>query len=644
MARPRSGGNAFYITAYDCPARLRGGADDHCTGTNDHLKINAGIAALYTSDRPILYNSGEGGTILLSPGTYRIGGSIQPRGNLSIVGANVYGSRILNAASNPIVMMDWRMPHVIDDPTFVSYTSGSKTYVVSGIDVEADDLEGKYLRVKRGLMAGEKRLIASNTATSGGNTSIVLSDNFSSDLDATSKVCVDATPGEASLTLQTLFLDGNRYADGSSSGVKTILSTSVGAQTDALWVDDGANMRYNDTPGTAVGAGGFPSWVVGLPLYVYVGTGIGQVRYIEGRSQSTPPSGPYDTLLLDGPWWPALDGTSKCCIGGVGLWKAGLTMDVIWNLCYMEKMAGWGVISEFPWGDAYLGGYIEYCDLGGVYCSQPPLYYAVTGTWDRSTTTGQLATSGPKIVGVKIVGHGPIITGGVVVGGDAVKVYGRVLDSKIGLSEFGSDVYKHDGLSLSGGYGGSEAYGTIVGNTFSSWDNNGGSIENNAIRLGENALENAIVGNTIRQDATTGPYRGFDALAGSGQNVIADNVLSSPTGTLAQRDAVGWNQYTNNLNVEAKEQWRFLGKVSAAANASGEVTLTFPAPLVTVPSGADLIGTFSPVDATTGGVAGWYVSALSKTAITIKSASAVETTVYTFNVRVEIECRQNGNA
>jgi hypothetical protein len=295
-------------------------------------------------------------------------------------------------------------------------------------------------------------------------------------------------------------------------------------------------------------------------------------------------------------------------------------MDVIYSLSYMEKMAGWGVISEFPWGDTYLGGYIEYCDLGGVYCSQPPLYYAVTGTWDRSTTTGQLATCGPKIVGVKIVGHGPIITGGVVVGGDAVKVYGRVVDSKIGLSEFGSDSYKYDGLSLSGGYGGSAKYGTIVGNTFSSWDNNAGSPDNNAILLGENALANAIVGNTIRQDATTGPYRGIDAKSGSGYNVIADNVLSSPTGTIAQRDVVGWNQYTNNLNVQEKEQWRFVGVVSDTWDGTS-IAHTYDAPLVTVPSGADLIATITPRDIQTGAKA-WAVTSVTAATLTIESSNA----------------------
>ena len=62
----RTSPGELYITAGDCPARLRGGSYLQCDGVSDEEQIQAAVDALRDS----------GGRVYLSPGSFRIGSPI----------------------------------------------------------------------------------------------------------------------------------------------------------------------------------------------------------------------------------------------------------------------------------------------------------------------------------------------------------------------------------------------------------------------------------------------------------------------------------------------------------------------------------------------------------------------------------------
>ena len=612
MPRPRSGGGAIYVAAANAPARVKAWADYVCDGVDDQVEIQAAINTLYTS-RPVPWNQGAGGRVELSAGVFNVTAPIDIVGNVSLVGQNVNATMIRNAAPNPIHIVRWRPGMLVDNGVFVSWDPGTKTLVLSGISVTANQLAGKYLRIKRGLCAGEKRQVTSNAATSNGLTSIVLSSGFSSTPDETSVFCVDNTR-EFNAELHELLLSGNRYASNNTSGVKAIRSRSVGSQTDATWVDDGTNMVYID--GSPV-SGGFPAWVVGCAIYVYDGTGKGQMRYIEGRATTTNTN---DTLLLDGPWWPALDGTSKAYIGApaLGLWGPN-TSDMVVSHIFCTECSGWGVSADYTWGFKWFGGYIEFCDLGGLYVSQPPLYVAVTGTWNRSTTTGQQASVGPTIVGVKIVGNGR--RAATSEGGHGVMIYGRVMDTKIIGCELGSDHENFDGLYTEGGYGGTVAACSVAGGTCSSWDNSGGGSPNNAAyHLGPNTRQCTITGVTVRLDATVGPKNAIKIDSGAYGNNVVGNTWGAAGSISVYSLADGRNRVQGNLNSESREQDVFMGWIRDVWNGTS-IVFTYPRPLFSKASDADWIVLLTPRDTQTARKH-WAASAIDNTQLQILSTDA----------------------
>ena len=610
MPRPRSGDGAIYVAAANAPARLKAWADYVCDGVDDQEQIQAAIDSL-----------SAGGVVELSPGTFTTGAPIQLKQGIYVRGQGMAATYVQAALDHPFDLFQWRLT-----PKFAATATGgtSSTITFSG-DVTGQIAVNDVIRIKRGTGFGQKRTVTGRSYASG-TTTVTVTGNWNTVPDSTSVAQIDAEP-ELFGGIGWLYATGRRkrvdWSGGNDAYVGTVHATN------------GQDAKLIDSAGRA-----FPLWVVGCSVHIYSGNALYETRYIEaiGTTNSS-----NDTLLLDGPWWTNPAGASYV-IAGHGVCIYGSTcLDFQIDHVWFTQCTGFGVYTEHGWGHCYYDLISEFNDLGGVMITQSPLYVASTASWGSSS--GQLMTSGPKCTNSKIVANGG--SGGTFCGrgGHGILVFGRVYEGLLANVELGSSDSRYHGLAFVGGYGGGPKKWAVTACRFGSFENvDGNSPTNAGVYFGGGVLSNTVCGCTFSATAA-GPKYAVRVPASGGQgNVVVGNIYEYASGMQFLYDQTGWNLYRANLNMGTTEQDSFCGIVSGAANANGEVTLTFPAALVTVPNAADLIATFSPRDATTAAVAGWHVSALSNTAITIKSASAISGTTYSFFVNVAIECRRNGNA
>lgn len=638
MSRPRSGGNEIYVVAANCPARLRPGADYVCDGVNDDVQINAALADLV---------AGYGGVVRLSPGQFTVGAPIYLTQGQKVWGSGMQATSINAAIDHPFDMFRCDIDETFGPTAATGGNAGGTTITFAG-DVRSKIAAGATIRICRGTNYGQKRTVSGTPTYAGGTTTVTVSVAFTAQCDTTTVAIIDAG-SQLFAGLGYFTASGRRKTAALPSGNTGIYGYANGATTDAVLVDS--------VGGTDV----FPPWVTECSLYIYAGAGIGQMRRILGREQV---GGYYTKLLLDGPWYASLDGTSRYAVVGNGLSQFGANcLDFQYHNLWFTQFTGWGVYSEYTWGHEALDLISEYNDMGGWLITQAPIgVCSSTGGWMNST--GHVANSGPKITNCKIVANGSPDARG----GTGLMVYGRVIDGKVVNNELGSNCGIWHGIDLRGGYGAGPTYWAVVGNNFGSWDNQDAAdpIMSGAVRLGTNATYNTIVGNTCRASNSAGP-RAFALVPVNGgqRNVIADNVVGLGTecymthnetvggqGVHTQNyDGSGFNLYRGNLTSTARECDSFDGVLGAAANASGEVTLALINTVMLAPGDTDPVVTFSPADATTGSVTGWYVLSVNLSgtdpknivSVTLKSASASSGTTYTFHLSLRHECRATGN-
>lgn len=82
LAQTAGAGFATLIAASDAPQSIKDQADFVCSGSNDHVTINNALAALIPTR-----NSGLGGVVQLSPGTFYCSGSVRMRPRTALVGS-----------------------------------------------------------------------------------------------------------------------------------------------------------------------------------------------------------------------------------------------------------------------------------------------------------------------------------------------------------------------------------------------------------------------------------------------------------------------------------------------------------------------------------------------------------------------------
>jgi hypothetical protein len=617
MSLPRSGGNAIYVVASNCPARIRGGADFVCDGVADEVQINAALAAL---------TARYGGVVRLSPGTFTVAAPMALTQGQKIWGSGMQATTVQAALDHPFDMFRWALA-----PTFGPTTAsgGSGTTITFAGDVTASIAVGAVIRIARGTGYGQKRTVTSR-AYAGGTTTVTISagaTDWGVNPDNTSVAVVDA-PSELFAGLGHMIVSGRRKTSDFLTGNTGIYGLADAATTDGVLID-------------SVGAADiFPEWVDECSVYIYGGTGIGQMLRILGREKV----GDYYTkLLLDGPWWTPLDATSKYAVVGAGFAQYGPNcLDFMFDNIWFTQMTGWGLQMEFTWGCAGQDLISEYNDMGGMRVSQAPLSQTPsTGTWG-STTTGQVANSGPKLVNSKIVSNGSEYG----LGGTGLQLFGRVNDSRISNNEFGSYSTLGHGVDLRGGYGSGPFQNGIVNNMFGSWDAidvavSGYTVILNAgVRLGGSSVNNVVVGNSFRLTNAAGARCAIMVPTGGGQrNVVVGNQYSLGTecffvhnestgggGVLTQgKDGSGFNLYSGNIASVARQMDHYAGIASGVAAAT-VVAYTFPAELMEANASVDFLASFVPADVQTAALTGWYLSALTYQGISFKHASASEGT------------------
>jgi len=606
----RSGGNALVVAASNAPGLLKAGADFVCGGTDDDVQIRRALALL---------DSTYGGTVLLTPGLFTVGAPIYLTQGQKVHGAGMQATLIQAALDHPFDMFRWELT-----PTFGPTTAsgGSSTTITFAGDVTGSIAVDATIRIARGTGYGQKRTVTGRSYAAGTTTVTIStgSTDWSISPDNTSVAVIDAG-SELFGGLAYFTATGRRKTASFTGGNEGVYGLSVGAMSDATLVD-------------SVGSA-FPSWVTDCSVYIYGGTGIGQLRRIVGRATTTDTN---DTLLLDGPWYTDLDDTSAYAVVGNGFAQYGHNcLDFQYHNVWMTQFTGFGFMTEFTWGHEAIDMISEFNDLGGWYISQSPLGIAVTSGTFGSSSTGHVANSGPKLTNSKILANGSPDA----YGGSGIMVYGRVIDGKVTNSELGSDCGIWYGIDLCGGYGSGPSYWSILGCNFGSWDNQdaAATILSAGIRLGTNAVYNTIVGNTCRASNTAGP-RAFVMVPTSGgqRNIIANNIVGLGTdgflvhngstggaGVLAQgKDGTGWNLYRDNLSTTSRQQDHVLGVLAGVADGSGDIALHYPGELMALPTAIEYVGFAEPYDDVTRALTTPYVKSVAYDQLAVATAAGTK--------------------
>lgn len=611
MGRPR-GLNGVLVAAASAPGRIKAWADYVCDGVDDQVEIQAALDAA--------------GRVYLSPGDFQLSQPVILRGSHNLTGAGLSLTRV-NAIKDGVAKSCFRWHNT---PKFQgTATGGGATTITFAGDQRAFIAAGDMIRIKRGTGAGQRRTV-SGVAYASGTTTVTTSGSAWSPTPSTDSVCVVQATADLFCRLSDMVVRGWKYMPGGSGNNQAYTGSVV-----------------SHSNGVVVTSASVPTWAIGNSFMVTSGAAMYEFRHIDGLATTSQAN---DTILLDGPLWDDPSGATFAVVAH-GLYvpsSAASAFDMQLERIWFANFTGAGLYTESGWGLVCNNVISEVNDVAGVVIEQPPSAMASTGTW--KSTAGQTGTICGKWVNCKILGNRA--DGAAPVTGDGLIVHGRCFDGRFAACEFGSDNYNGAGVRLHGAYGASVELMTFVGCTFSSWDTIGGSPQQSCIRL-KSAISNVVKGCTARLSTSVGAinFSYIDGAASQG-NVFVGNTISGSSGVnpfagsagSGTQDGSGWNLYRGNLVYNTFGQDSFCGIVSAAANASGEVTYTYPASLMNLPTAADWNVQFSPADATTASVPGWYVSAVSKTSVTIKSAAAVTGVAYTFYVEIKPECRRTGNA
>lgn len=275
MARPRSGGNALYVVASNCPARLRSGGDFYCDGVADDVQIQAALNIAAVSPFAV---------VLLSPGTFYTSASINVPAGVVLTGSGMYRTTIQNASNTRHNLL------VLPDNLYSSGTAtagGSSTLTDAGKSWTTNALANRYVIIIHGTGVGQWRLIASNTATQ-----ITVSTPWTVEPDNTSQYVVGPGSSQYPIDIRDMSL--------TVSGTPTA-GTATAATADTL-TDSGKSWTSN--------------LYVGCAIYIYAGTGLGQFRIVESNTGNT--------VTVTRPWHTTPDTTSQYVIGGAPVLAHGL--------------------------------------------------------------------------------------------------------------------------------------------------------------------------------------------------------------------------------------------------------------------------------------------------------------------------------